>query len=223
MQPDGDRPCRSPVCRLPFMSDNPPFDDLADTAAPFEPLGEVRARSTPQALRLELEGLYRSHFRRIAAYFVRCGLAEAVAQELAQDSFVQALRGLVQFDGQARLSTWLWTIARHVLLTHLRRNQSRFDDGPASTLSGAEPVDPDSLSCTPCAAEVVRQDCVRRGFAAFAAAHPERAQVLYLAAVEGWSRGELAELIGRSTHATTEYLSQCRAKLRPYIAHCDED
>ena len=44
--------------------------------------------------------------------------------------------------------------------------------------------------------------------------------MLYLAVVEGWTREELAKHLDRSTHAATEYLSQCKAKFRPYVENC---
>lgn len=161
-----------------------------------------------------LEALYRSHFQKLVGYFRRCGVGDAVAAELAQDAFVNALRGLANFKGESKLSTWLWTIARNVLLAYLRGN-------PAAKFA-EEPVDPDSLTNGEDARLTDMCDSIRRGFSAFAKDHPERAQVLYLAAVEGWSIAELAEFLGRTPHAATEYLSQCRAKLKPYLADCDD-
>lgn len=167
-------------------------------------------------LRRELEALYRSHFGKIAGYFRRCGVNEAMAGELAQEAFVNALKGLPQFQGQSKLSTWLWTIARNVLLAHVRTAK------PPGSATDDDPVDPDSLSNGHDARLIGICDCVRRGFAAFSADHPERAEVVYLAVVEGWPREELAAYLGRTLHAATEYLSQCKARLRPYIEACDE-
>lgn len=169
---------------------------------------------TLAARRRELSALYRSHSRKVAGYFRRCGVPEATADELLQETFVNALRGLAQFQGQSKLSTWMWTIARHVLLGWVRSHPRTAEDEPE--------VDPDSLTVEVDAHQKDVDDCVRRAFAAFSQAHPERAQVVYLAAVEGWTRAELAEFLGRSEHAATEYLSQCKARLRPFIEHCRE-
>jgi RNA polymerase sigma-70 factor (ECF subfamily) len=163
-----------------------------------------------------LEALYRSHGKKVAWYFRRCGVEEAVARELTQETFVNALKGLQQFQGNSKLSTWLWTIARNVLLAHLRSAK------PGPTEHDDTSVDPDSLSNGESARLNLICDCVRRGFAAFSVDHPERAEVVYLAVVEGWTREELAAHLGRSLHAATEYLSQCKARLRPYIEGCDE-
>lgn len=167
-------------------------------------------------LRAQLEGLYRSHCGKVVGYFRSCGVDEAVARELTQETFINALRGLANFKGQSKLSTWLWTIARNVLLAHLRAPK------PPGTEADNAQIDPDSLTNGADARLIGTCECVRRGFAAFQADQPERAEVVYLAVVEGWTREELAAFLGRTPHAATEYLSQCKARLRPYIEACDE-
>lgn len=173
------------------------------------PLPSDHAAAVPAPER-QLELLYRQQFGKVTAYFRRCGATDGEARELAQDSFLRAYRALADFRGEAQFATWFWTIARHVWIDHLRRA-----DPPADA------VDLDALP-GPChLSQHLRGQCLQRGFARFAAEYPERAQALYLAAVEEMPRKELAELLGRSEHATHEYLSQCRAKLRPYIVDCD--
>ena len=167
-------------------------------------------------LRRELEALYRTHAGKVAGYFRRCGVEEAVSRELAQEVFINALRGLAQFQGQSKLSTWLWTIARNVLLAHVRSGKNPSARGDEVT------VDPDTLSNGDDPRLKALCDCVRRGYAAFTTDHPERAEVIYLAVVEGWTREELAAFLGRTPHAATEYLSQCKARLRPYIEGCHD-
>lgn len=191
-------------------------DSASSDALPAPGLRPAGAPPDAARLRRDLELLYQSHCGKVAGYFRRCGVNEAVAIELAQDTFVQALRGLAQFQGHSKLSTWLWTIARNVLLGHLRAAR------PVGAEADGEPVDPDTLM-SPAGAHLNSiGDCVRRGFAVFSREHPERAEVVYLAVVEGWTREELAAYLGRTPHAATEYLSQCKARLRPYIEGCDE-
>jgi RNA polymerase sigma-70 factor (ECF subfamily) len=199
------------------MAGTPPSPDLDDTSAGLFRLAGAEKLQRP-ASRADVERLYRSHFAKFTGYFRRCGLPEAVAHELVQETFIRALGKLHQFDGRAQLATWVWAIARSQLLSHLRQQGRR----PASSEDMGEPVDPDSLMSRQSGRLMEQGACVRRGFAAFAQQHPERAQALYLAAVEGWTNEELAEFLGRTAHAAAEYLSQCRAKLKPFIAGCDE-
>jgi DNA-directed RNA polymerase specialized sigma24 family protein len=50
---------------------------------------------------------------------------------------------------------------------------------------------------------------------------PERAYALTLQ-MEGASIAEISERLGRSLAAAKEYLSQCRKKVQPFVAHCTE-
>jgi RNA polymerase sigma-70 factor, ECF subfamily len=45
----------------------------------------------------------------------------AMAEDLAQVSFVKAWQALPRFDGRAALSTWLYTIVRNTCLSELRK------------------------------------------------------------------------------------------------------
>jgi DNA-directed RNA polymerase specialized sigma24 family protein len=50
---------------------------------------------------------------------------------------------------------------------------------------------------------------------------PERAMVLMLQ-MDGLSIDEIGLRIGRTMAATKEYLSQCKKKIQPFIAHCTD-
>lgn len=189
-----------------------PADDAARSAAASAP-----REATLQAQRAELEGLFGSHGFKIKAYYRRSGVGDAEAEDLTQEVFARALRGLGQFRGGSKMSTWLWTIAQNLLLEHRRSRAVEM-----AALEG-EPVDPDSLSIHRDPHQMERDDCVRRGFQAFSADHPERAQVIFLAMVEEFTRDELADFLGRTTHAATEYLSQCKAKFKAYIRQCHDE
>ncbi len=199
------------------MIDSTPLD--AWSAESLSPDGMTMAGQPPAspaslaAKHKELLGLYHSHRDKVVGYFRRCGCSEALAHDLAQETFVNALKGLARFDGRSKLSTWVWAIARNVFLTHLR---SRPDEDSPETKA-----DPDTLSNGDDPHLMAHQDGVRRGFAAFARLYPDRAQVVYVAVVEGWTREELAQYLGRSVHAATVYLADCKDKLRPFLKDCN--
>jgi RNA polymerase sigma-70 factor (ECF subfamily) len=58
----------------------------------------------------------------------------ALADDLAQDTFLRAYRGLAGFAGKARLSTWLCQIAYHAFLADAERGRvrPRRDEAPES-------------------------------------------------------------------------------------------
>src|SRR3970040_1641540 len=65
----------------------------------------------------------------------RCGHDVALAEELTQQTFVEAIRRRRQFDGRSDAVTWLCTIGRNKLVDHFRhagrdqRRQLRLLDG----------------------------------------------------------------------------------------------
>jgi len=50
---------------------------------------------------------------------------EAIAEDLLQETFFQALRSLPDFRGDSKLSTWLYSIAKNVALARYRKDKRR--------------------------------------------------------------------------------------------------
>jgi RNA polymerase sigma-70 factor (ECF subfamily) len=60
---------------------------------------------------------------RLFTYLMQLVRDEQDAEDLAQDAYVKAWRNLERFDGRARFTTWLYTIAKNGAFTHLRRKR----------------------------------------------------------------------------------------------------
>jgi len=70
------------------------------------------------------EDLVARHQSPVRALLLRLTRAnQPLADELAQDTFLQAYRSLSSFKGSARLSTWLHSIAYRAFLTHVRSHR----------------------------------------------------------------------------------------------------
>jgi RNA polymerase sigma-70 factor (ECF subfamily) len=63
------------------------------------------------------------------------------AYDLTQDVFYRALRALPTFKGDCKFSTWLYTIAKHVCLNHLREAKKREGQEELEEGTPAEPTD----------------------------------------------------------------------------------
>ena len=67
--------------------------------------------------------LYREHVDLVYRYAHRlCGEAES-AKDLVQETFLNAYRGLKDFRGDSRISTWLYTIASRACLRMRRKRK----------------------------------------------------------------------------------------------------
>jgi len=146
-------------------------------------------------------------------YFVKHGLSFADAEDLVQDAFVSIVRHAKGFRGECDIKIWLWKIARNTMLSQFRKKNHHHEDidDLADILPGKEMPECASLSL---------DECVKRAFLRFSKQQSEKAEVLTLASVQGWSTKELAEFLGRTLGATREYVSQCRKHFKPYLEPC---
>jgi RNA polymerase sigma-70 factor (ECF subfamily) len=163
-----------------------------------------------------MEQLFKLYASRIKAFFRRHRMSDEEAADLLQETFIKVYRSADKFEGNSKVSTWIWTIARNCMLDYLRAKKSHEsldemqEDGEAVEAL-VEQGHEDHAHI---------QDCVQRGFIAFAKSFPERAHAMRLAAFEGWDMEELAGFLSRTPAATREYISQCRKKLIPFLEHC---
>jgi DNA-directed RNA polymerase specialized sigma24 family protein len=96
-----------------------------------EPVAKSRPRSLPKGRacadgdRVELEDVFREHQRSVYAFFLRVVGNRHDAEELTQETFVRACSSALRFRGDASVRTWLFAIARHVLLETRRKGGPR--------------------------------------------------------------------------------------------------
>lgn len=69
-----------------------------------------------------------------------CGGRPEDAQEVAQEAFLAAWRGLPRFRGQCRFSSWLYKLTANAAVDHLRREKRRPAAVPLE--NAGEPADP---------------------------------------------------------------------------------
>lgn len=62
---------------------------------------------------------YRSEINRYLFYL--CG-NQFIAEELAQETFLQAFKSIHRFKGHSKVSTWLYQIAKYTFYQYLREN-----------------------------------------------------------------------------------------------------
>ncbi|HWB79160.1 MAG TPA: sigma-70 family RNA polymerase sigma factor [Nannocystaceae bacterium] len=85
--------------------------------------GSAEAASAPAG---SFEQLYRAHFDAVLGQLRRMGVDEGSLEDAAQDVFVVVHRKVGGFEGRARMSTWLFSIAHHIAARY-RRTSFRTD------------------------------------------------------------------------------------------------
>ncbi len=68
----------------------------------------------------ELSGLIERQSARVFNLALRMTRDRAIAEELTQETFLRAWRGLSSFSARSSLSTWIYAIAKNVCRDHLR-------------------------------------------------------------------------------------------------------
>src|SRR2546425_2082839 len=87
---------------------------------------------------MDLEGIFRAHQKEVFVYFTRTIGDRHRAEDLAQETFVRACGSAVLYRGQASVRTWLFSIARNVLVDHYRRRSPELLIDPPETVEHPE-------------------------------------------------------------------------------------
>ena len=148
--------------------------------------------------------LVRRHLGRVRNLVFQLVLNHDVADDLTQEAFAQALRGLPGFRGQASFSTWLHRIAVNVVLRTRRRLSAAVETDVeadvAQASSGEWHLD------TP-----VEESEIEQAIAGL----PDGARdVLVLVGIYGYSHQETAEMLGVAEGTCKAQLHRARRLLQ---------
>jgi len=152
----------------------------------------------------ELVRLHQSTVRRFLRHLTRGD--HALADDLAQDTFLQAHRSLAGYRGGSAFGTWLLGIAHN----HWRNARRRPQPVPveAGHLAALEPV--------PSAAAMsdLRHDLAL----ALDRLAPDERTALHLCYQQGLSHREIADVLGWPLGTVKTHLNRSKEKLRPLLA-----
>ena len=142
------------------------------------------------------------------------------AEDVLQETFVKAYRGLKSFDGRSKLSTWLFRIATNEALMIIRRKHPEVIsiDEPVETEEGEqEPIQIIDWCCLP-ENELLSEET--KGILDAAVQKlPERLKVVFLLRdIDDLSTHETAEVLGLSDTAVKTRLSRARLRLREELS-----
>lgn len=147
-----------------------------------------------------MEALFKRHAEEIGRYLVAMVRDRALAEDLLQDTFHDALRAEAQLPAIENDRAWLYGIARHRALGALRRGRrlQRVVVRLAGWQDMTQEAD-DEL--------VALLDLLQREL------EPELRALVLLRYVHGFHAAELAEMTGRSPEAVRQRLARGRARL----------
>jgi RNA polymerase sigma-70 factor (ECF subfamily) len=154
--------------------------------------------------------VYRHHFRQVHRW-VRRLAPSADAEDLCQDVFVVVHRQLGEFEGRARISTWLFQITYRVVGAYVRRERTR--RVAHTLLAWAQP------SATPAhidpAVQSEEANAVRAALASLSLKHRS---VLILFELEQWTCQDIAVALCVPLETVYSRLHYARRKLAQKVA-----
>ncbi len=168
--------------------------------------------------------LMRLHEKQIFNFTYRMLGSEGEAEDLTQDIFIAAFRGIRSFRGEAKFSTWLYRIALNQARNRIkylsRRNffvrQRRRADYGVNTAS-------ESIEALPDGAPTPEQWTMTRDLAAQVQEclnHIPLAarQILVLRDIQGFSYDELSEMLSLKPGTVKSRLHRARAAMRECLS-----
>ena len=158
------------------------------------------------------EIIYRAFKTPVYSLCLRFTRAPAHAEDLVQETFIEIMRSIAKFRGEAALGSWIRRIAVSKALMFLRsawtaRSQSLADDWdevtPGNAVSHGISSHPD---------EALDLD------AALANLSSVSRTVVWLHDVEGFTHKEIGKMMGRTESFSKSQLSRAYQRLRPMLS-----
>jgi RNA polymerase sigma-70 factor, ECF subfamily len=187
---------------------SPPNADLT----PEQPLVE-RAIARDE---IAFAQLVTAHTGRVYGALRRFGLDAQEAEEVAQEVFLRAWRGLPKFEARSQFSTWLYRIAFNEAQRRLARRSGAAALGEAGDDDDAISALPDAAGAGPLARTLDREfnRMLQRALAALPA---ELRVAIVLRDLEGLSTEEAAQIAGIGQAALKSRLHRGRLQLRELL------
>jgi RNA polymerase sigma factor (sigma-70 family) len=158
--------------------------------------------------------IYQSCRRPVYSLIRRLISRPAIADELFQETFVEILRSIGSYSGEGAFGGWVRAIAVNKCLNYLRspwhRSLIQLEDDGDEEATPVPLVDRNSL---PDAQAQARTD-VERALGTLPAL---TRSVVWLHDVEGYTHGEIARLLGRTTSFSKSQLARAHQRMRELL------
>jgi RNA polymerase sigma factor (sigma-70 family) len=181
--------------------------------------GEMKHLSDQELMRIVQGGdvspaseIYDRYSGRIYNFTLRFLKNSEAAEDATQEVFVKMLKHANQFHGDAKLSTWLFSIAANWCRDYLRKadNKPKESDDVLVTLPTPVELGPDRA--------LERHEDEQRVQRALSALTPEQREAILLSRYQGLSYAEIAQIAGCSEGAVKTRVFRAMETLKKALA-----
>ena len=166
----------------------------------------------------------RRYQRPVISLVARMTGDRAMAEDLAQETFVKVLNALDSYRPEFKFSSWIFKIANNAAIDHLRRRELdtlSLDGAPDART--AEEVEATALQASDRGpsplAELEARELGSSIEQAIARLRPEYRSCILLRHVEGRAYEEIAEALDLPLGTVKTYIHRARLELRESLAH----
>jgi RNA polymerase sigma-70 factor (ECF subfamily) len=168
---------------------------------------EELARSVQQGHRDDLTPLIERHHSPLLGYLYRLtGGDRALAEDLAQETFLRVLRSLRQYRTSQRFKPWLYAIATNLARDHFKRADTRHTNNELTEDLIDRGASPDEV--------VLTRDNAARITAAIKALPMTQREVVVLRYYEDWPLADIAAALNIPVGTVKSRLSIALQRLR---------
>ena len=170
------------------------------------------------SLELAIANIYSRYAKDIQSHYRRKGLDAETSEDLAHDVFIKLLENKDNLNNVRMLGPWMWRVVFTNRAGDFRSKEAKIinasvsDEGLDNQLHYTDSSDKEDLS-----------NCVERCLQKMTDEDEQRGYALRLAVRYEWDNEQLSGFLGKATkHATCEYISQSRKKIKPCLEECRE-
>ena len=161
--------------------------------------------------------IYRAFATPVYSVCLRFTKVPAHAEDLVQETFIEVMRSIANFRGEAALGSWIRRIAVSKALMFLRSVWTARSQPLGDGWDEVTPGDAASHGISRYPDEALDLDAALANLPSVARA------VVWLHDVEGFTHKEIAGLMGRTESFSKSQLSRAYQRLRPMLKVPDED
>lgn len=94
---------------------------------------------------MDFDFIYQTYFKDVFLYLRSLSANDDVAEEIAQETFVKALKSIENFDGTKDIRAWLFTIAKNTYFTYCKRQKIFVGEEPSNNISDPQSIFTDRI------------------------------------------------------------------------------
>ena len=164
-----------------------------------------------------LEKLFRIYYKDIYRYLYSLTHDNTLSEDLASEVFLEVVKSIASFRGEADMRTWMFSIARHKWIDYLRKKNRRAQTEVLSDLVGEQVIyerKASGLTGTKGIEEQYLDKEVLERIYTLLEAEPERIRNIVKLRMEGYSFYEIAQKESISESSARVIYFRIKEKLR---------